>query len=218
MRRTLAALGGIGLAIAFSQFPEYAQQYEQRLGGAVNELRIIVADFDNDAQKFGLSREQALQHYAVSGDNFLVARGTSMSRTLARYNLLSADLADLQGAGPLQRLMHLDDYFDSEIGAQALAAYEPAVPVTAEGFMWAIGGFLLGYLLMRALLGFITLPFRWRRGHLPHRKAMLWRRQPREIVVETVTLDEVAQARQQIQREVEPDRVVIEQPTEQRYG
>ena len=213
MRRTLATLGGLGLAIAFSQFPEYAQQYEQRLGGAVNELRIIVADFDNDAQKFGLSREQALQHYAVSGDNFLVARGTSMSRTLARYNELNADLTDLQNAGPLQRLAHLDDYFDNEIGAQALAAYKPAVPVTAEGFMWAIGGFLLGYLLVRALLGFLTLPFRWRRGQLPHRRAPLWRREPREVVVETVTLNEVAEARQQIQRQVEPDR-----PIEPRYG
>ena len=109
MRRTLAVLGGLGLAVGFSQFPEYAQQYEQRLGGAVNELRIIVADFDNDAQKFGLSREQALQHYAVSADNFLVARGVSMSRTLARYNELNADLSDLQNAGPLQRLAHLDD-------------------------------------------------------------------------------------------------------------
>lgn len=219
MRRTLATLGGLGLAVAFSQFPEYAQQYEQRLGGAVNELRIIVADFDNDAQKFGLSREEALRHYGGSGDNFLVARGMSMSRTLARYSELSADLSDLQNAGPLPRLMHLDDYFDNEIGAQALAAYKPAVPVTAEGFMWAIGGFLLGYLLMSALLGFITLPFRWRRGQLPHRRALLWRRQPREIVVETVTLSEVAEARQQIQRQIEPDRVVEpERSIDQRYG
>src|ERR1700761_1477 len=164
MRRTLAAIGGLGLAVLFSQFPEYAQQYEQRLGGAVNELRIIVADFDNDAQKFGLSREAALQHYAVSTDSFLVARGVSMSRTLARYNELNADLRGLQNAGPLQRLAHLDDYFDNEIGAQALAAYKPAVPVTAEGFLRAIGGCLLGYLIMSALLGFVTLPFRWRRG------------------------------------------------------
>ena len=212
MRRTLATLGGLGLAVAFSQFPEYAQQYEQRLGGAVNELRIIVADFDSDARRFGLSREQALQHYAVSGDNFLVMRGTSMARTLARYNELNADLTDLQNAGPLQRLAHLDDYFDNEIGAQALAGYKPAVPVTAEGFMWAIGGFLLGYLLVRALLGFVTLPFRWRRGHLPHRRAPLWR-QPRDVVVETVTLSEVAEARQQMQRQIEPER-----PVDQRYG
>jgi hypothetical protein len=211
MRRTLAALGGLGLAVAFSQFPEYAQQYEQRLGGAVNELRIIVADFDSDAQKFGLSRDAALQHYAASPDAFLVARGVSMERTLARYELLSADLAELQGAGPLQRLAHLNDYFDSDISRQALAAYEPAVPVTPEGFMWAIGGFIAGYFLCNAFFGFLTLPFRWRRGHQPHRRALLWRRRPQEIVVETVTLDEVAEARRQIQRAAEPESAALTQ-------
>jgi hypothetical protein len=40
MRRSLSLLGGLGLGLALSQFPEYAQQYTQRLGGAVDELRI----------------------------------------------------------------------------------------------------------------------------------------------------------------------------------
>ena len=42
MRRALSILGGLVLGFGFAQFPEYAQQYEQRLGGAVDELRIIV--------------------------------------------------------------------------------------------------------------------------------------------------------------------------------
>ncbi len=206
MRRTLATLGGLGLALGFSQFPEYAQQYEQRLGGAVDELRIITQDFDADAQKFGLSRDEALQHYAVSSDSFLVGRGVSMQRTLARYEALSTALVDLQGAGPLQRIQHLGDYLDSDIGARALAAYKPAVPVTPEGFMWAIAGFLGGSLLVSALLGFLTLPFRWRNGHLPHRRVPLWRRRQETAVVETVTLKQVEAAREQTQRTVEPPR------------
>lgn len=206
MRRTLATLGGLGLALGFSQFPEYAQQYEQRLGGAVDELRIITQDFDADAQKFGLSRDEALQHYAVSSDSFLVGRGVSMQRTLARYQTLRTALADLQGAGPLQRIQHLGDYLDSDIGARALAAYKPAVPVTPEGFMWAIAGFLGGSLLVSALLGFLTLPFRWRNGHLPHRRVPLWRRRQETAVVETVTLKQVEAAREQTQRTVEPPR------------
>src|SRR5882757_6403258 len=125
MRRTLAILGGLGLAVGFSQFPEYAQQYEQRLGGAVDELKILVDDFDADAQKFGLNRHDALQRYNSSHDAFLVARGSSMQRTLARYTRLSADLSDLQGAGPLQRVAHLNDYLDNDISARALAAYKP---------------------------------------------------------------------------------------------
>ena len=228
MRRTLAVLGGLGLAAVFAQFPEYAQQYEQRLGGAVDELRIIVADFDADAQKFGLSRDEALHHYAISPDAFLVARGESMARTLARYGKLNAQLIDLAGADPWTRVTHLNDYLDSQISSQALAAFKPAVPVTGEGVMWGIAGFVLGYALLAAFLSFLTLPFRWRRGQPPHQRVpLLWRRRPtREAVIETVTLDEVAEA-QRTKREVEPDRpspsperphLEDAVPAEQRFG
>ena len=131
-----------------------------------------------------------------------------MASTLARYRRLGTDLADLEGAGPLQRLLHLNDYLDSEVGSQALAVYKPAVPVTVEGFGWALAGFAIGYLLMSAILGALTLPFRWRRGQQPHRKVPLWQRQAREVVIETVTLNEVADARRQSQRQIEPDRIV----------
>ena len=42
MRRTLAVVGGVGLALVLSQFPEYAQQYQQRLGGAVDDANLHV--------------------------------------------------------------------------------------------------------------------------------------------------------------------------------
>ena len=100
MRRTLAVLGGLVLGAVFAQFPEFAQQFVVRLCGAVDELRIIVADFDADAQKFGLSREDALRHYAVSPDVFLQARGVSMARPLARCAKLNGQLIDLATADP----------------------------------------------------------------------------------------------------------------------
>ena len=197
MRRTLGIVGGLALGLAFSQFPEYAQQYEQRLGGAVDELRIIVADLDRDAEKFGLTREEAIQRYEVSPDTFLVARGVSMERTLARYEYLSKTLADLQSAGPIERLQHLPDYLDSEIGARAWQAYKPAVPVTPEGIMWGLGGLLLGYIALYPILGFLTLPFRWRNGKLPHRKVLLFQRRPREVI-ETVPASPRELARREI--------------------
>ncbi|HWA43981.1 MAG TPA: DUF2937 family protein [Hypericibacter adhaerens] len=194
MRRTLALVGGLALGLCFSQFPEYAQQYEQRLGGAVDELRAVVDNFDRDATRFGLTRQQALARFAVSPDQFLVARGTSMDATIARYDDLRARLAELQGAGPLERLMHLGDYLDGEIGGRALAAYKPAVPVTPEGLGWGAAGLVLGYLLADALIGVLTLPFRWRRGRPPHRRVPLWWRQ-REIEIDTVTLEQLDRAR-----------------------
>ncbi|MCK4862479.1 MAG: DUF2937 family protein, partial [Rhodobacteraceae bacterium] len=34
-------VGAVALGVSMSQFPEFTQQYQQRLGGAVDELRII---------------------------------------------------------------------------------------------------------------------------------------------------------------------------------
>ena len=44
----IAAAAG---ALTASQLPEFAQQYRQRLGGALEELRQVVADFDADAER-----------------------------------------------------------------------------------------------------------------------------------------------------------------------
>ncbi|MDR3475428.1 MAG: DUF2937 family protein [Devosia sp.] len=163
MRRSLGVAGGLVLGVALSQFPEYAQQYAQRLGGAVDELHAITADFDNAAAAAGLTRNAALDRYAHSPDTFLAGRGVSMSGTFARYAELSTTLQELKGADPLQRLRLLPAYFDTDVGGRTLDSFEPAVPVTPEGFAYAAAGFALGYLVVSVLCAVLLLPFRWRR-------------------------------------------------------
>lgn len=162
MRRTLAVFGGGALAIMLSQFPEYAQQYTQRLGGAVDELRIVAEDFERGAGEAGLTRQEAIARYEAAADPFLQERGVSMDRTLARYAELSAILARLRGADAWGRAQMLPELLDSEIGARTLGDFQPAVPVTIEGFAWAGAGFALGYLLVSALWRLLSMPFRRR--------------------------------------------------------
>lgn len=160
MRRIIAGIGGLGLAATLSQFPEYAQQYVQRLGGAVDELRVITEDFDRAAEAGGMNRESALDRYEVSEDSFLSDRGQSMVRTFNRYEGLSQTLERIESAGPVERLQSLPDYLDTDIGRRTLETYKPAVPMTAEGFLYAGAGFVLGYLVLSALVRFCLLPFR----------------------------------------------------------
>ncbi|HTJ58121.1 MAG TPA: DUF2937 family protein [Devosiaceae bacterium] len=168
MRRSLGVVGGLVLGVALSQFPEYAQQYTQRLGGAVDELRVIATDFDAAARNAGLSRDQALDRYEHSSDAFLAGRGTSMSETFARYAQLNTTLETLRGADAMHRLRLMPYYFDTDIGRRTLDDFKPAVPVTAEGFLYAGAGFVLGYILTSVLYSLLTLPFRiwWDRRRL----------------------------------------------------
>ena len=163
MRRTLGVLAGLALGIVLSQFPEYAQQYVQRLGGAVDELRIITEEFDRAAASAGLSRGDALGRFAAVDDSFIVGRGRSMAATFARYEELSASLERMRNADAIERLTLLPAYLDTEIGGRTLDNFKPAIPVTMEGFAYAGAGFLAGYLVVSALVRVLTLPFRRRR-------------------------------------------------------
>ncbi|MEQ1770371.1 MAG: DUF2937 family protein [Devosia sp.] len=167
MRRVLGMLGGLFVGFAFAQFPEYAQQYQQRLGGAVDELRIIVEDFDRGANAFGLNREEALARFAENGDGFIVDRGLAMQRTIQRYEKLNADLSLIQTASPIERVGLLPRYLDSDVAQKALANFNAGVPFTPEGLAWAAAGFLIGFSALLAIVNVLLLPFRWRRGELP---------------------------------------------------
>jgi hypothetical protein len=162
MRRIIAGIGGLALAATLGQFPEYAQQYTQRLGGAVDELRVITADFDRAAAAGGLDRTAALARYNASNDEFLAGRGVSMTATFQRYEELSATLVRIEGAGAVERFQSLPAYLDTDIGRRTLENYQPAVPVTMEGVLYAGSGFIIGYLLLSGLWRFLGLPFRRR--------------------------------------------------------
>jgi len=160
MRRVIAGIGGLVLAASLSQFPEYAQQYTQRLGGAVDELRVITEDFDRAAEAGGLDRTSALARYNAADDDFLAGRGTSMTATFQRYDMLRSTLTQIEGAGPVERFQSLPAYLDTDIGQRTLENYRPAVPVTMEGIFYAGAGFIIGYLIVSGLWRFAAMPFK----------------------------------------------------------
>lgn len=147
--RAIILAAGLAGAAGFSQFPEYSQQYMQRLGGAVDELARFVAAFDRDATALGLSREAALVDLASGGDMGR-ARAETVVATIDRHARLSADLAALEGAGPFTRAYEARRFMDGEIAARALEVYKPALPLTFEGAVFASAGLLGGLSLASA--------------------------------------------------------------------
>nr|WP_268939197.1 DUF2937 family protein [Paracoccus aerius] len=133
------------LAIALSQFPAFSDQYVQRLGGQVDALSRVAAQFDASARAAGLTRDQALAD--LSGSAFRDAHQSNMREVFVRLDRASADLQMLRIAGPLERMLLPHRLRDAETLAATWGDFRPAIPVTVAG-LWAAGiGLVLGWLL-----------------------------------------------------------------------
>lgn len=161
VRVLMLAAGVLGGASA-SQFPEFSQQYTQRLGGAVDALAEVVSDFDASASASGLDRAGALEQ--MRGTAFLERRRADMARTFERFDSLSEDLAVMQTAGPFMRAFYAGRMNDAEVARATMASYEPALPLTFAGLSFAGAGFLAGLLACWIGIKTVTWPFRRRRG------------------------------------------------------
>jgi len=148
--RKLAFAGGLAGALALSQFPEFSQQYLQRLAGQVDALAQVQADFDATATKAGYTRDQALGE--LTGPGFVGAQGDLMRATFARLERLTGDLALLRNATQLERLAMPQRLADPELLRATWADFKPAVPVSTEGFIAAAIGYALGWGLVLLLV------------------------------------------------------------------
>ena len=82
--RTLSLAAGLFGAVVAAQLPELVQQYNQRLGGAIDEVAAIVSRFDHDAASNSLKRDEALAKLAESPDDLVRRRGQDAVMNVAR--------------------------------------------------------------------------------------------------------------------------------------
>ena len=152
MFRILAIAAGLFGGLALSQFPEFSQQYLQRLAGAVNELQIIVEDFDAAAKVAGQTRDEALA--SLPDDGVSGQLKASLGRSFDRFERLDRDLTALRGASPLGRLTMPWNMADQELVRDTWSDYQPAVPATLDGAISAGIGYVLGW-------GVVGMTFGW---------------------------------------------------------
>jgi hypothetical protein len=158
LARRLALAIALVAAFAGSQGPEFAQQYRQRLGGALDEIRGMVVRFDAEAVSQGLTPAEGVQRLEASSDPLVQKRGEDMERTMARADRLEAQMKAMTSAGPLGRLYILVRDFDPDVARAALDAYEPAAPLSLEALTTAGVVGLLGW----SATHLVAWPFRRR--------------------------------------------------------
>jgi len=135
-----------------SQLPEFAQQYRQRLGGAIDEINRMLAEFDQDAANSRMTRAQGVEHLRQNPDSLVSMRGVRIQQSEERVTRLETQLKDFQSAGSFARIAVFMKDFDRGIASRAWDAFEPATPLTLEGLVAAFTGFFAGLGLWKMIL------------------------------------------------------------------
>jgi Protein of unknown function (DUF2937) len=153
---------GMGLlgGVVASQGPEFGQQYRQRLGGAVDELRQVISRFDRDAQASGETRESAITRLRSNADDFVSRQGTAMQANVERLGRLETHRAAMMEAGPFSRVALMVRDGDTDIMEAVSRDFEPALPVTEEGILSTAVGFIAVWGGLLLLSGFLRSLFR----------------------------------------------------------
>ena len=154
--RRLALAIAVIAGLIGSQGPEFAQPYRERLGGALDELKRIIAAFDAEATEEGLTPPEAIGRLEQNGDPLARERGHDMAGTIARADRLQEELDAMRSAARLARLYVFVKDFDPGIARRTLDNYEPAAPLSLEAVAAAIFAAFLGW----ALTHLLALPFR----------------------------------------------------------
>jgi hypothetical protein len=156
--RVLVIFAGIMGAASLAQFPEFSQQYLQRLAGKVDGLQAVTVQFDATAAASGLSRDGALRQLA--GTPLLEQQQADMRAAFALEDKLAADLATLRAATPLGRLALPRAFGDDQLLAATYADYRPAMPTTADGLICAGLGYVLAASIVSTLFALLRRMFR----------------------------------------------------------
>ena len=130
LARRLALAIALLAGLIGSQGPEFAQQYRQRLGGALEELNRIVSEFDAEVQRQNLTPAEGLKWLEDNSDPLARECGEDLGKTMARAERLNDQIQAMNSAGPLMRLYVVATRFDPDVASSALNNYEPAVPLS----------------------------------------------------------------------------------------
>jgi hypothetical protein len=152
MRKFVLLISALVWAALLSQFPEFYQQYTQRLGGRLDELNLQMRDLDARAGKLGLTRFEYVRRFINNPDQVIQLEGQNLSNLMGRQIAYTKAFNALQNAPPLWRAVRFAEYFDEDIALPTVEIFKPAVPLTIEGAIYSGTGFLIGWLSMFGLV------------------------------------------------------------------
>ena len=157
-RRPVFLLFGIAGALLLAQFPEFFQQYTQRLGGRLDEVTRQVAALETRAAEADKDSRSYVAGFLENPDADVRREGRALAALPRRELRLRQAYEALTGAGRGWRAKSFVEHFDWDIAQTTAAAYAPAMPVTAESAVYAGAGFGTGAVLFWTFFGLRRKP------------------------------------------------------------
>lgn len=136
--RALCVIG----AVAFSQVPEFIQQYLQRLGGHLDEARRQLRQFQQAAMQASLTLDRLIAQTSANADPAVARLGDVMTRAITRVDTLETAQSAIQNASLWSRPFALLHHVDPTVARATWTIFQPAVPTTVEGLVYALFGML----------------------------------------------------------------------------
>lgn len=147
IRKTIFFLFGFAGAVLLSQFPEFFQQYAQRIGGHLAELNHQVAELENRAALDGKDTTAYLRHLRDSEDGAVRREGRHFVALVERRGRLTQAYEALATADPWWRAPRFLRHIDWPIAGATMKAYRMAMPITSESALYSATGFLSGIMI-----------------------------------------------------------------------
>jgi hypothetical protein len=148
MRAWLLVSISVVLAILFGQVPEFAQQYAQRLGGAIDELDRTVRHFDEDSRRSGYERAGALALMGKNQEQIVRDQATRMSETIDRLANLRAQQTAMNQRGPFTRVFAFAAGYDQELAARTWRDFDFALPLSIDAILFTCTGFIMSLVVL----------------------------------------------------------------------
>lgn len=154
LREAMAMLIALVVAVAASQVPAFVQQYEQRLGGALQEAQRELGQFEANAAAAGLSFNDYVQRLSRNADPAVARTGETVADTARRVADLGAQAQALADASHLFKPLVLAGRHDAELLAGAWRQFHYTLLLDPQ---FALVGLVLGWLLQRLLWSLLRL-------------------------------------------------------------
>ncbi len=130
-------------ALIFAQLPVFIVQYQQRLGGHVDELKHLIAKYKQYAAANERTIDEYINIHLQSNVKEFVSTGQLMNENLVRFNDLSAALKQISDSTGITKLFMFIKNIDMDIYRATMKNFVPGITFNRDAIEYAIVGVII---------------------------------------------------------------------------